>query len=202
MRHEPQGEFVRRYAGPAAGHAAETGRDRVYARQPPDTTIAPNAATHAPPAPQRPRMALVSWRPIARGSLRGFAEVTLSIGLTIRDIAVLVGKNGPFAMLPSKPQIDKEGRHKTDANGKGAYVAMLEWCNRDLAARFSAAVVELVRREDPGGLDESVLSGERSLSTSPRSRPSYARPRQAATPGSGSQLPDDSLDDVYPDGER
>jgi hypothetical protein len=154
---------VPRYDGPGAlAGAAEPG-DRVYAGQRPDTTpcrlesLACNAAAAAgfggKPPPKRLR--LIAWRPLVKGALKGFATVELPNGLKLIDCPVLVGRNGPFAMLPSKPQIDKEGRQKTDANGRAAYVPTLEWRTRDLAGRFSAAVVELVRREHPGAFDEA-----------------------------------------------
>jgi hypothetical protein len=73
--------------------------------------------------------------------------------LKIHDVPVLVSKGKARAALPSKPQIAKEGRHKTDVNGKAAYVPVLEWKNRELTDRFSAAVVELVQREHPAALD-------------------------------------------------
>jgi hypothetical protein len=91
-------------------------------------------------------MRLISWKP------SGFVAVELPIRLKIHDAPVLVSNGKAWAALPSKPQIDKEGRHKTDVNGKTAYVPVLEWKNRELTDRFSAAVVELVQREHPAAL--------------------------------------------------
>lgn len=97
--------------------------------------------------PQRAGMLrLVSWKPLAKGSLRGFATVELPIGLKLIDCPVYVGKNGGWASLPSKPQLDRDGRRKTDINGHPAYSAVLEWRSRELADRWSAAVVALVRQ--------------------------------------------------------
>jgi hypothetical protein len=45
--------------------------------------------------------------------------------------------------------IDREGRDKRDANGKPAYLAMLQWRDRNLADKFSERGVELVRRAHP-----------------------------------------------------
>jgi hypothetical protein len=103
-------------------------------------------------AAERPRMRLVGWRLMRKGSLRGFATVELPIGLKIHDVPVLISSGKPWAALPSKPQIDKEGRHKTDVNGKAAYVLIFEWKDRDLSDRFSQAVVALVRAEYPDDL--------------------------------------------------
>jgi hypothetical protein len=74
------------------------------------------------------------------------------MGLTIRDMAVLVSKNGPFT-LPSKPQLDKEGRQKMGIDVKATYVPAIEWRTRDLADGFSAAMVELVQRAHPDALN-------------------------------------------------
>ena len=103
------------------------------------------------PAPSR--MRLVSWRPVAKGSLRGFAVIELPIGLKIFDVPVFFGKNGAWASLPSKPQIDREGRQKVDANGKTAYAPILEWRDKDLRDRFSETVVGLVRSAHPDALE-------------------------------------------------
>jgi hypothetical protein len=62
---------------------------------------------------------------MAKGALRGFATVELPIGLKIHDMPVLVGRNRAWVNLPAKPQIDKDGRPKTGADGKAAYAAIL-----------------------------------------------------------------------------
>jgi hypothetical protein len=132
--------------GPGAlAGATEAGVDREYSGKRPDTTTLPDAATRAtrgePPATKRPRtIALVAWRPRAKGALRGFMTVKLPFGLKLVDCPVLVSNEKAWASLPSKPILDR-GRQRTDANDKPAYAAILEWRSRDLADRFSAAVV-------------------------------------------------------------
>ena len=104
------------------------------------------------------RMRLVNFRPLVKGALRGFATVQLPIGLTINDVPVLSSHGKVWASLPAKPQIDSEGRQKRDANGKPAYIAILQWRDRDLADRFSQAVVELVRAAHPEAFDGRVAA--------------------------------------------
>jgi hypothetical protein len=58
-----------------------------------------------------------------------------------------------WASLPSKPVLDREGRQAV-VDGRKQYVAILRWPNRDLADRWSDAVVALVRKTDPGALDD------------------------------------------------
>jgi hypothetical protein len=104
------------------------------------------------PEPKRAR--LISWKVFRKNSLRGFAVVELPIGLRIHDIPILASHNKIWASLPAKPQIDRDGQHKRDANGKPVYVPVLEWKDRDLAVRFSQAVVALVRAEYPEDLGD------------------------------------------------
>jgi hypothetical protein len=102
------------------------------------------------PAPERPRrMRLVTWKPLIKGSVHGFATIELPIGLKLIDCPILIGRDGPWASLPSKPQVDKQGRQKADVNGKRAFEPVLEWRDRGLADRFSAAVVDLGRQAYP-----------------------------------------------------
>jgi hypothetical protein len=101
----------------------------------------------------RPTLRLLSFRPMVKGALRGFATIELPIGLRVRDVPILVGRNGAWANLPAKPLLEN-GQQKLDANNKPAYVAVLEWADRDLSDRFSEAVVRLVREKHPKALDE------------------------------------------------
>jgi len=88
------------------------------------------------------------------GPLRGFAGVEISsIGLWISDIPIFVGDNGAWAALPSKPELDREGRRKTDINGRAIYTPVAEWRTRELSDTFSEAVVAAVHRAHPADLD-------------------------------------------------
>jgi DNA-binding cell septation regulator SpoVG len=115
---------------------------------------APNAAIAAAfgdrPSPKR--MRLLSFKPMVKGALRGFATVQLPIGLTIEDCPVLVGRNGAWAALPSRPVLDGEGR-QAKPDGKAQFASILKWRDRDLQDRFSQAVVDLVRQHHPAALD-------------------------------------------------
>jgi hypothetical protein len=45
-------------------------------------------------------------------------------------------------------------RQKLDANGKPSFQAVIEWRTRDLADRFSAAVIEAIAAAHPSALDD------------------------------------------------
>jgi hypothetical protein len=100
----------------------------------------------------QPRTRLVAWKPVTKGALRGFATVELPIGLKLIDCPVLVGPNGAWATLPSKPVLDSDGK-QLKPGGKAQYTAIMQWRDRDLTDRFSQAVVALVRKAHPEALD-------------------------------------------------
>jgi hypothetical protein len=104
------------------------------------------------PPPRQLR--LIAWRPMVKGSLRGFASVELlPTGLQIIDCPVHVSNGRPWAGLPSKAQI-ADGRQRIDARGKALYTAVLQWRDPELRDRFSGAVVALIRRHHPGALEQ------------------------------------------------
>ena len=107
-----------------------------------------------------PRLKLLEWRAFRKNTLHGFAVVELPSGLIVRDISVHQ-KNGKFwASLPARPMLDGDGRHVVNHSGKAQYAALLGWRDRDLADRFSVAVVALVRAAHPSDLDEDAAAHE------------------------------------------
>jgi hypothetical protein len=75
----------------------------------------------------RPSMLSLYFRRMTKGVLRGFCRVQLPSGLVIQDVAVLVGRKRARANLPATAWIGQDNRHKTDINGKPAYLPVLEW---------------------------------------------------------------------------
>lgn len=101
----------------------------------------------------RPRMQLVAFKTVRKGTLRGFAMVRLPIGLEIADCPVHRHPGGRcWAALPSKPILDPHGHH-LEKGGRRQYVPILTWGDRAVADRWSDAVVELVRAEHPEALE-------------------------------------------------
>ena len=100
------------------------------------------------------RLRLVEWKPLRQGGqLRGFATVELPIGLIVRDCPILRSRDGLWAALPAKPEIDREGRCRTGPEGARLYVEVLHWRSRRLRTAFSDRVVALVREAYPDDLD-------------------------------------------------
>lgn len=75
----------------------------------------------------RPPMRASNWRPLERGTLRGFFDLRLPSGLTIRECTYHEKGDSRWVGLPGRPQIDAGGRQRIDpATGKKAYVAVVE----------------------------------------------------------------------------
>jgi hypothetical protein len=102
-------------------------------------------------APVSSRLRLLSFKPLVKGALRGFASVEVPPGLQITDCPVTVGSNGAWATLPGKPILDREGR-QVETNGKKQYTPFAQWRDRELQRRFSDAVIALIEAEH-GALD-------------------------------------------------
>jgi hypothetical protein len=103
---------------------------------------------------QRPRQtALREWRPVLRNTLRGFCSVELPSGLQIDDIAVHVRGGKAWVSFPARPMLDADGR-QVMRDGRLQYISMLRWQTRDLADRFSATVIELVRNAYPDAFED------------------------------------------------
>lgn len=103
------------------------------------------------PAPHR--IVLRAFRPLLKRALRGFATIELPCGLVLVDLPIFIGRDGPWVALPRRPILDAERRQKLDATGQPSFQAVAEWRTRDLADRFSTAVIEAIVAEHPRALD-------------------------------------------------
>jgi hypothetical protein len=111
------------------------------------------------------------WRPIERGSLRGFCTLTLSpSGLILHDCAVHQHANGArWVGLPGKPQVTADGRIRKDpGSGKTLYSPIVEIADREARERFRGAALAAV--------EEMLGEADSSEPTAPRAP---RRPRQA-----------------------
>ena len=85
------------------------------------------------------RFTVDAWTPRRSGAYHGTASVVMA-GLRI-EIAILAGKSGLFAALPSKSWTKSDGTVK--------YTKLVEFVDRDEGARFSEALLSHLRRLDP-----------------------------------------------------
>jgi hypothetical protein len=73
---------------------------------------------------------------VTKNSLRGFVTLILPSGLVIHDCTVHEKDGQRWIGLPGKPQLDRDGRHRKDANGKPLYTVVLDFADRNARAAF------------------------------------------------------------------
>lgn len=101
----------------------------------------------------KPTLRLLAWKPVKKGTLRGFATVELPSGLQIPDVAVFQKGDRLNAVLPRKPVINSEGRHAKDQRGEPLWVPALRWRDRGLEDGFSQRLGALLRTQHPADFD-------------------------------------------------
>jgi hypothetical protein len=91
------------------------------------------------------------WRPDARRSLVGFADIELvPFGLQIDSVAVQKASNGTvWVCMPALPVLDKTGRQ---LRGKGGWTAQFHWSAPEHRQRFQDAVIAAIRERYPFAL--------------------------------------------------
>ena len=96
---------------------------------------------------------LTGWREMRRGSLYGFAEVTFAETLVICDVAIRDGKSGPWAGLPSRSYVDRDGAKQ--------YQPIVKFATREDGSRFSDDLIDAIRSNHPEALPPDSRNGRR-----------------------------------------
>jgi len=92
-------------------------------------------------------MTASDWVPHERNTLRGFLKLALQSGLVLNDCTLHVSGDSRWVGLPSRPQIDPDGKHRVDpATGKKAYTPVVEVVGKEPRERFQAAALAAVDR--------------------------------------------------------
>jgi hypothetical protein len=130
------------------------------------------------------------WREVMRNSLKGFCHLTLSpSGLILRDCALHERDGRRWIGLPSRPQIDWEGRHRKDpVTGKLMWSPTVEIRGREERERFHSGHLHDVRQPATTSLSSTTYCAARAgvLSTqtleprapNPSRRPAGCHPQQ------------------------
>jgi hypothetical protein len=115
--------------------------------------VTPEPELRTGAAAPRPGLQLLTFKLVRKNSLRGFAEVRLPNQLIISDIVVGEANGRQWALLPSKPMVDRDGNLLRDPDGKIRYSPVVEWGSPALRDEFSKRVVALVRARHPDAFD-------------------------------------------------
>jgi hypothetical protein len=87
----------------------------------------------------------LEFRSVERGTLKGFAKIKVpQWHLTMDDVAIHEKNGKRWAALPARPMLDAKREVVKDEEGKPKYAKTLYFDDRDVADRFSDAVVKAV----------------------------------------------------------
>lgn len=73
--------------------------------------------------------------------------------MIINKARLMNGKHGLWVALPSVKRIGRDGHALRDVNGRPIYDQVVEFRSRDIADRFTAEVLEALKREHPEALE-------------------------------------------------
>jgi hypothetical protein len=117
-------------------------------RSPPDQSHVGSAGYHRTAA----SITIVAWKPLARGSLLGFATAALPLGMIVHDVAVHRKGDAIWASPPGKPQIGRDGTPIRDSDGKVQYSQIITFSDEAARGRFSDGVLAALRASHPEAL--------------------------------------------------
>lgn len=93
---------------------------------------------------------LLSWKPLGRETLIGFADVEFDDSYVVRGVRVMAGKNGLWAAMPATSW--------TDRQGKVRYNPIFEFSDKADSVDFSEALVRLLRSRYGAELGVELVS--------------------------------------------
>jgi hypothetical protein len=133
------------------------------------------------------------WNPHRNpaGTMLGFITVELPSGMIINNCKLMVGPAGKHWIgLPTVKQIDKDGTPKLDEKGKPQWSPIVEIPDRHTRERFTALILDALRRQHPDALGELALKDD-APPTRRISAPTRPPVRSRVT------VPNDPVDDLW-----
>jgi hypothetical protein len=101
------------------------------------------------------------WKPVGKNTLLGFCRVRLPSGMVLHDVAVHMKNGRRWASPSSKPRLGRDGLQLRDPDGKSLWTPIVSFETKAIGDRFSAQVIEALRREFPNALpDPAAAQGE------------------------------------------
>jgi hypothetical protein len=95
---------------------------------------------------------LESFRPLTKGTLRGFARVQFASGFILDEISIHIGSDDGhcWAMPPGRPMVDQVGNAIRDPKtGKVRYSGLCSFTTANIRRRWSDEIIALVREKHP-----------------------------------------------------
>jgi hypothetical protein len=108
---------------------------------------------HRNEPPQRPKARLISWRPLHKNTLRGFAAVRFPSAIEVFKIGIHRAGERTRASPPGEPWLDASGAAIRDDRGKIKYTALIAFVSHGVRSRWGRAVIDALLEVYPHALD-------------------------------------------------
>jgi hypothetical protein len=92
---------------------------------------------------------ITDFKSVRAGPMIGLADVTLPSGMILHRCGIFIKDGKAWAAPPSKQVIGRDGSVQKTVDGKTRYEPTVSFVDRATQERWSAAVVEAVRRAHP-----------------------------------------------------
>jgi hypothetical protein len=106
-------------------------------------------------------MQLLDFKPLRKGTLRGFAKIRLPNSLLVDDIVLGESAGELWALFPGMPMLDRDGNTLRNERGKVRYRPVMKWESHATQREFSKRVADLVRAQHPEAFDDAGDGGVR-----------------------------------------
>jgi hypothetical protein len=97
------------------------------------------------------------WRPLRKGTLRGFAEVQFWTGAIWGGIGLHQAGDRVWASPPARPMVDSNGAVLRDEKGKVRYFQIIRFANHACQRQWSELVTRTVLDAYPDAPDAEDL---------------------------------------------
>jgi hypothetical protein len=86
----------------------------------------------------------IGFKPLARGSMLGFADLEMSSGLILRGCTYHESYGKHWCSPPGRPQLDADRKLMVDEGGKIVYAAVVDFASKDVRTRWSTEAVAAI----------------------------------------------------------
>ena len=93
------------------------------------------------------------WKPMTRGTLRGFVTISIPSGMIVHEICVFATNGKFWASPPSRPMVGRDGKVLVGDDGKTKYSPLIEFVSKSVRDRWSEAVIAALLAAHPEALD-------------------------------------------------
>jgi len=94
------------------------------------------------------------------GSMVGHAVVSTPAGIIFHDVSIHERSGMWFAVPSRRPVLGPDGRQARDPSGRQVWAPVMSFRTDDLRDKFSAAVIQALRRQHPEVFEMKAQHGD------------------------------------------